>query len=230
MLGAFIRATSLVALAFSARASTYAASWFEIPLIRREPDEKLPALSIVVPARDEERSIEACVRSLAEQQFLCLAGDFPKALDHTRLIDRTNLIEQHEALGPLVPLNVSGTRKPAPSAPRRHGRDENRAQMRVHPLRRDDDARPRIRYLAADRRIERRKPDLAAHHQTRPESPSFPNSGQTSASSPAAAMRLLSCAHPARLVAADFRNTIAPRSTDISTSFVSPTWPSNGSG
>ncbi len=70
ILGAFIRATSLVALAFAGRASTFAASWFEIPPLRRAPHRDLPALSIVVPARDEERSIEACVRSLVEQRFL----------------------------------------------------------------------------------------------------------------------------------------------------------------
>jgi len=65
-----VRATSLVALAFAARASTFAASWFEVPLLRRAPEAALPALSIVVPARDEERSIEDCVRSLAEQRYL----------------------------------------------------------------------------------------------------------------------------------------------------------------
>ena len=52
------------------RASEFAASWFEIPLLARMPDAPLPRISIVVPARDEERSIEPCVRSLASQRYV----------------------------------------------------------------------------------------------------------------------------------------------------------------
>lgn len=35
----------------------------------REPDDDLPMLSIIVPARNEERQIEACVRSLLAQRY-----------------------------------------------------------------------------------------------------------------------------------------------------------------
>ncbi len=64
------RASALTALAFAARGATFEASWFEIPLLRRAPEAALPSVSIVVPARDEERSIEDCVRSLCVQQFV----------------------------------------------------------------------------------------------------------------------------------------------------------------
>jgi len=40
-----------------------------VPLLDEDPGP-LPALSIVVPARDEERSIENCVRSLCTQRFV----------------------------------------------------------------------------------------------------------------------------------------------------------------
>lgn len=64
--------SAAVALAFAARSARFAASWFEIPLLGATPAEPLPLLSIVVPARDEERSIEACVRSLLAQRFVDL--------------------------------------------------------------------------------------------------------------------------------------------------------------
>ena len=56
--------------AFVARAAKFGPSWFEIPLLARAPEEPLPKVSIVVPARNEERSIERCVRSLATQRYL----------------------------------------------------------------------------------------------------------------------------------------------------------------
>jgi chlorobactene glucosyltransferase len=56
--------------AFVARAAKFGPSWFEIPLLARAPQEPLPTVSIVVPARNEERSIERCVRSLATQRYL----------------------------------------------------------------------------------------------------------------------------------------------------------------
>ena len=59
-----------VTLAFVLRASKFAASWFEIPLLDRMPEFPLPRISVIVPARDEERSIERCVRSLASQRFV----------------------------------------------------------------------------------------------------------------------------------------------------------------
>jgi chlorobactene glucosyltransferase len=57
-------------LAFVLRATKFAASWFEIPLLVRAPQTPLPRVTVVVPARDEERSIERCVRSLATQRFV----------------------------------------------------------------------------------------------------------------------------------------------------------------
>ena len=63
-------ASAAVALAFAARSARFAASWFEIPLIGAAPLRPLPALSIVVPARNEERSIERCVRSLLVQRYV----------------------------------------------------------------------------------------------------------------------------------------------------------------
>ncbi|MGP6156897.1 MAG: glycosyltransferase family 2 protein, partial [Vulcanimicrobiaceae bacterium] len=55
------------ALWYSLRVASYAASWIDVPLLEGSPGP-LPFLSIVVPARDEERSIERCVRSLLAQQ------------------------------------------------------------------------------------------------------------------------------------------------------------------
>jgi chlorobactene glucosyltransferase len=60
-----------VALAYAVRAASFAASWIDVPLLERQPGG-MPSLSIVVPARDEERSIERCVRSLLAQRWLDL--------------------------------------------------------------------------------------------------------------------------------------------------------------
>lgn len=55
------------ALAFAARSATHAGGW---PLVPKSDDAAgLPSLSIVVPARDEERGIERCVRSLCAQSL-----------------------------------------------------------------------------------------------------------------------------------------------------------------
>jgi chlorobactene glucosyltransferase len=59
-----------IALAFVFRAAKFAPSWFEIPVLARAPELPLPKVSILVPARNEERSIERCVRSLATQRFV----------------------------------------------------------------------------------------------------------------------------------------------------------------
>jgi len=59
-----------VALYYSWRAATFAASWIDAPLLGAIPETPLPTLSIVVPARNEERSIERCVRSLLAQEWL----------------------------------------------------------------------------------------------------------------------------------------------------------------
>jgi chlorobactene glucosyltransferase len=60
--------SAAAAFAFAAAVARLEASWFEIPLLLRKRD--LPYVSIVVPARNEERSIEACVRSLLAQRWL----------------------------------------------------------------------------------------------------------------------------------------------------------------
>jgi len=59
-----------VALAFAARTAQFDASWFDIPLIDAPPAVVLPAVSIIVPARNEARSIERCVRSLLAQRYV----------------------------------------------------------------------------------------------------------------------------------------------------------------
>ncbi len=54
------------ALSYTLRVASYASSWIDVPLLEASPGP-LPFLSIVVPARNEERSIERCVRSLLAQ-------------------------------------------------------------------------------------------------------------------------------------------------------------------
>ncbi len=53
-----------------------------------QPDSSLPALSIVVPARNEERQIERCIRSLLAQRY----PDFEVILVDDRSEDRTRAI------------------------------------------------------------------------------------------------------------------------------------------
>jgi chlorobactene glucosyltransferase len=57
-----------------------------VPLLAAPPSETLPFLSIVVPARDEERSIERCVRSLLAQEWL----DFEVIVVDDRSTDATH--------------------------------------------------------------------------------------------------------------------------------------------
>jgi chlorobactene glucosyltransferase len=54
-----------VAIYYGWRAARFAPTWVRIPVRERAEDE--PRVSIIVPARDEERSIERCVRSLLAQ-------------------------------------------------------------------------------------------------------------------------------------------------------------------
>ena len=56
---------ALVALGYAARSAPFAASWLRVPDVVDLPDA--PFVSIVVPARNEARSIERCVRSLLAQ-------------------------------------------------------------------------------------------------------------------------------------------------------------------
>ncbi|GAC1305498.1 MAG: hydroxychlorobactene glucosyltransferase CruC [Vulcanimicrobiaceae bacterium] len=55
---------------YAARCATFAASWRDAPLLARAPEEPLPMLSIVVPARDDARLIERCVRSLLDFELI----------------------------------------------------------------------------------------------------------------------------------------------------------------
>ncbi|MGA2394398.1 MAG: glycosyltransferase family 2 protein [Candidatus Lustribacter sp.] len=59
-------AVALTALFYAWRSVRVLAGWVRIPVV--ETIAHAPALSIVVPARNEERNIEACVRSLLAQQ------------------------------------------------------------------------------------------------------------------------------------------------------------------
>jgi chlorobactene glucosyltransferase len=56
---------ALVGVAYAARAATIARGWVGVPEVATLRDA--PSLSVVVPARDEARSIERCVRSLLTQ-------------------------------------------------------------------------------------------------------------------------------------------------------------------
>ena len=62
---AITHAVAVTALLYAWRSMRVLAGWVRVPAVAH--DETLPSLSIVVPARDEERSIERCVRSLVAQ-------------------------------------------------------------------------------------------------------------------------------------------------------------------
>jgi chlorobactene glucosyltransferase len=70
MTGLLIQACALAALTYCWRVAQTAASWIEVEADEAPPGAALPFLSIIVPARDEERSIEACVRSLLDQRWI----------------------------------------------------------------------------------------------------------------------------------------------------------------
>ncbi|HEY5350675.1 MAG TPA: glycosyltransferase [Candidatus Lustribacter sp.] len=59
-------AVALAALCYAWRSLRVLDGWMRVPIV--EADGDAPSLSIVVPARDEERSIERCVRSLVAQR------------------------------------------------------------------------------------------------------------------------------------------------------------------
>jgi len=56
---------ALAALGYAVRSAPFAATWLRVPDVEALPDA--PSVSIVVPARNEARSIERCVRSLLAQ-------------------------------------------------------------------------------------------------------------------------------------------------------------------
>lgn len=77
---------ALVGVAYTMRAATIARGWIRVPLVERV--EGAPSLSVIVPARNEERSIERCVRSLLAQT----AGDLELIVVDDRSEDATPAI------------------------------------------------------------------------------------------------------------------------------------------
>jgi chlorobactene glucosyltransferase len=64
-LDALAHACAAVALGYALRVARIARGWLRVPVVAELPDA--PSLSVIVPARDEERTIERCVRSLLAQ-------------------------------------------------------------------------------------------------------------------------------------------------------------------
>lgn len=79
-------ACALAGVAYAVRASTATDGWTEVPAVT-SPDGA-PSLSIVVPARNEERTIERCVRSLLAQTL----ADFEVIVVDDRSEDGTGAI------------------------------------------------------------------------------------------------------------------------------------------
>ena len=75
-----------VAIFYAFRAARFGASWLRVPSVDAVCDA--PPVSIVVPARNEERSIERCVRSLLAQT----AADFELLVVDDNSTDRTREI------------------------------------------------------------------------------------------------------------------------------------------
>ena len=79
-------ACALTVLGYSARASIMLRGWHAVPELAELPGA--PSLSIIVPARDEERGIERCVRSLLAQTL----SDYEVIVVDDRSEDRTAAI------------------------------------------------------------------------------------------------------------------------------------------
>jgi chlorobactene glucosyltransferase len=90
---ALTHACAGLALAYAWRAAGFAASWIDVPLLDAPPEPPLPTLSIIVPARNEERSIENCVRSLLAQKWVA----FEVIVVDDRSTDATSRILEHIA-------------------------------------------------------------------------------------------------------------------------------------
>ena len=118
----------------------------------------------------------------------CSQGPGPQrghSLDQARSIESSNLIQKNQTL-----LALEGERDAEARRPRscRHGCHDDCTKVRVHFVRRNHDAGPRLLHLAAHRRVELGQPDVTRlHHQTSSSSPSLANSGQTRTSSPCSA-------------------------------------------
>jgi chlorobactene glucosyltransferase len=96
-----------IALYYAWRAARFAPSWLRVPVVPELADA--PPVSIVVPARDEERSIERCVRSLLGQS----AADFEVIVVDDRSTDRTPDILARLAAENARLRIVAGTELPA---------------------------------------------------------------------------------------------------------------------
>jgi len=83
---ALTHACAGIALFYALRSSRFAAGWIRVPIVEQSDDATL--VSIVVPARDEERSIERCVRSLLAQDV----ANFEVIVVDDRSTDRTGEI------------------------------------------------------------------------------------------------------------------------------------------
>jgi chlorobactene glucosyltransferase len=64
-LDALAHACAAAGLGYALRAARIARGWLRVPVVAELPDA--PSLSVIVPARNEERTIERCVRSLLAQ-------------------------------------------------------------------------------------------------------------------------------------------------------------------
>ena len=106
---ALTHAMAIGALAYAYRAASFGPSWIVLPPLPGPPRERLPSLSIVVPARDEERSIERCVRSLLAQTYL---EDFEVIVIDDRSTDATTAILARIALEDSRLLIVRGEPMP----------------------------------------------------------------------------------------------------------------------
>lgn len=85
-LDALAHLCALVTLAYAARASAALRGWMRVPAV--PPPIEAPLLSVVVPARNEERSIERCIRSLLAQTL----DDYEVIAVDDRSDDRTGAI------------------------------------------------------------------------------------------------------------------------------------------
>ncbi len=96
-----------VAIVYGWRAARFAPTWIRVPVVDAVADA--PPISIVVPARDEERSIERCVRSLLAQTL----ADFEVIVVDDRSTDRTREILERLAREDSRLRIVAGAELPA---------------------------------------------------------------------------------------------------------------------
>jgi chlorobactene glucosyltransferase len=96
-----------VALYYGWRAARFAPTWLRIPVVATVADA--PLISIVVPARDEERSIERCVQSLLAQT----ADEIEVIVVDDRSTDRTREILERLAAQDARLRIIAGRELPA---------------------------------------------------------------------------------------------------------------------